>query len=54
MLATRAGQTTSVALLLAHGADPNAVDADGTTPLQAAVAAQQPAIAAALRHYGGR
>jgi ankyrin repeat protein len=52
MRATLGGHAGSVTWLLAHGADPNAADADGTTPLQAAVAARQPAIAAALRHYG--
>jgi ankyrin repeat protein len=40
--------------LLANGADPNAADARGTTPLQAAVAGGQSAIAAALRRAGAR
>lgn len=52
MRATLGGHAGSVTWLLAHGADPNAADTDGTTPLQAAVAARQSAIAAALRHYG--
>jgi hypothetical protein len=54
MLATLNGQSRAVNLLLASGADPNAADAQGTTPLQAATAAHQPAIAAALRLAGAR
>jgi hypothetical protein len=54
MLATLRGQAESVDVLLAHGADPNAADATGTTPLQAALAADQPAIVAALRRSGAR
>lgn len=54
MLAVSRGQLASVDVLLAHGADPNAANADGTTPLQAALAAEQPAIAAALRRAGAR
>ncbi len=54
MLAASGGQAESVDLLLAHGADPNAADANGTTPLKAALAADQPAIAAALRRAGAR
>jgi ankyrin repeat protein len=54
MLATLHGQTNAVAVLLAYGADPNAADADGTTPLQAAKAGDHPAIVAALQRYGAR
>jgi hypothetical protein len=54
MLATLHGQTLAVEVLLAHGADPNAADTRGTTPLQAAVAGNQEAIAAALQRAGGR
>jgi len=54
MLAASRGQAESVDVLLAHGADPNAVDTDGTTPLKAALAADQPAIVAALRRAGAR
>jgi len=52
MLATLQGRTGAVETLLAHGADPNAADADGTTPLQAAMTGNQPAIVAALRSAG--
>jgi len=54
MLATLRGQSDAVDVLLAHGADPNAADADGTTPLQAAKAGDHPAIVAALQRYGAR
>ena len=54
MLAVARGHAESVDVLLAHGADPNAVDADGVTPLKAALAADQPAIVAALRRAGAR
>ena len=54
MLATLHGQNRAVEVLLASGADPNAADARGTTPLQAAEAANQPAIADALRRAGAR
>jgi hypothetical protein len=54
MLAASRGQAESVEVLLAHGADPNAVDGNGTTPLKAALAADQPAIAGALRRAGAR
>jgi hypothetical protein len=54
MMATLHGQTDAVTTLLAHGADPNAADAEGTTPLQAATAADYLAIVAALRQYGAR
>jgi hypothetical protein len=54
MLATLSGQARAVDVLLAHGADPNAADAQGITPLQAAIAGDRPAIAAALRRAGAR
>lgn len=54
MLATLHGQADAVNSLLAHGADPNAADANGTTPLQAATAGDDPRIVAALRRYGAR
>jgi ankyrin repeat protein len=54
MLAVQHGRTDAVDALLAHGADPNAEDAHGTTPLEAAVAANQPAVVAALRRAGAR
>jgi hypothetical protein len=54
MLATLHGRTEAVDALLSAGADPNAADARGTTPLQAALAGDQPAIAAALRRAGAR
>src|ERR1700722_2261585 len=54
MLAALHGQSQAVDVLLAHGADPNAADGHGTTPLQAAVAGDQQAIAAALRRAGAR
>jgi len=54
MLATLSGQARAVDMLLAHGADPNAADAQGVTPLQAAIAGDRPAIAAALRRAGAR
>jgi hypothetical protein len=54
MLATLHGRTEAVEALLSAGADPNVADAHGTTPLQAAVAGDQPAIAAALRRAGAR
>jgi len=54
MLATLHGQTDAVSALLAYGADPNAADADGIRPLQAAVAGDQPDIVATLKRYGAR
>jgi len=54
MLATLHGQARAVDVLLAHGADPNSADAQGITPLQAAIAGDRPAIAAALRRAGAR
>jgi ankyrin repeat protein len=40
--------------LLARGADPNAADSSGTSPLQAAIAGNQSVIIAALRRAGAR
>jgi hypothetical protein len=54
LLAASRGQAESVDVLLAHGADPNAADAHGATPLKAALAADRPAIVAALRRAGAR
>jgi Ankyrin repeats (3 copies) len=54
MLATLHGQGDAVDVLLSHGADPNIADAHGTTPLQAALAGNQAAIAAALQRAGAR
>ena len=54
MLATLHGRTVAVRVLLAHGADPNAADARGMTPLQAALAGHQSDIAVALRLAGAR
>jgi Ankyrin repeats (3 copies) len=54
MLATLHGQLPAVEALLGAGADANAADAEGVTPLQAAINANLPAIVAALRHAGAR
>lgn len=54
MLAVLRGQSRAVEMLLASGADPNAADAHGTTPLQAALAAHQQAIAETLQRAGAR
>jgi ankyrin repeat protein len=54
MLATLRGRADAVAALLAHGADPNAADARGTTPLQAAMAGSEPAVVKVLQRYGAR
>jgi ankyrin repeat protein len=54
MLATLHGQQQAVDALLAGGADPNLADSSGTTPLQAAIAADRSSIAAALRRAGAR
>jgi ankyrin repeat protein len=52
MLATLHGRGPAVEALLAAGADPNAADEQGTTPLQAAIAGGQPDIIAALQRGG--
>ena len=54
MLATLRGQIKAVDELLAHGADPNTADAQGNSPLQIALAGDEPAIAAALQRAGAR
>ncbi len=54
MLATLQGQGEAVDVLLAHGADPNAADSQGTTPLHAANAAGRQSIATALQRAGAR
>ncbi|HET7756776.1 MAG TPA: ankyrin repeat domain-containing protein [Steroidobacteraceae bacterium] len=54
MLATLHGQRGAVEMLLAWGADPNAADAEGTTPLGAAIAGRETELAALLKHYGAR
>jgi hypothetical protein len=54
MWATLRGRAQAVDRLLSAGADPNAADARGTTPLQAALAGDQSAIAEALRRAGAR
>jgi ankyrin repeat protein len=54
MIAVLHGQKEAVNVLLAAGADPNAADASGTTPLQAALAGAHSAIAAALEQSGAR
>lgn len=54
MLATLNGRSDVVDLLLQHGADPNATDAQGLTPLQAATRGNQPAIARGLKQAGAR
>jgi hypothetical protein len=48
MLATLGGQTASVTLLLAHGANPNTPDSAGRTPLDVARAQDETAITAEL------
>jgi ankyrin repeat protein len=54
MLAVLHGQSESVNILLAAGADPNAADASGMKPLQAALARGRSAIAGALEQSGAR
>jgi hypothetical protein len=54
MVAVLHGHGDIVDALLARGANPNAADAQGATPLQTAVATNQPAVAAALRRAGAR
>ncbi len=54
MLATLRGRTDAVGMLLDRGADPNAGDSQGLTPLQAAAASNETAIIAALRRKGAR
>lgn len=54
MLAVLQGRLDTVVSLLRRGADPNAADLAGMTPLQAALANQKPDIAEALRRAGAR
>jgi hypothetical protein len=52
LLAVRNNRKEIVEFLLAHGANVNAADRSGTTPLQAAESSHQTAIAATLRSAG--
>jgi hypothetical protein len=54
MLAVLRGRGEAVDALLAAGADPNAADVHGVTPLHAALGGEQADIAAALRRAGAR
>jgi hypothetical protein len=54
MLAVLQGHLDAVMDLLRRGADPNAADNSGVTPLQAARAKNRPQIADALVHAGAR
>lgn len=54
MLAVLQGRLNAVLDLLRRGADPNAADDSGVTPLQAARAKNRPDIADALVHAGAR
>jgi ankyrin repeat protein len=54
MLAVLYGHADAVGLLLASGADANAADANGTTPLQAALARNRSDMIEALRRAGAR
>jgi len=54
MLAVLQGRLDAVVDLLRRGADPNAADVAGVTPLQAARAKHAPEIADALREAGAR
>jgi len=53
MIATLHRQTAAVTALLSLGADPNAADVNGLTPLQAAREAGARDLVAALERYGG-
>jgi ankyrin repeat protein len=52
--AVRHGEMAAAETLLVAGADPNVPDNEGMTPLAAAQAAAQPAMAQLLRRYGAR
>ncbi|GAC1664058.1 MAG: hypothetical protein NVS9B2_01120 [Steroidobacteraceae bacterium] len=52
MWATLNGRSDAVDVLLKRGADPSAADAQGRTPLQVALAADQRQIVAALQRAG--
>ncbi len=54
LLATLHGQTKAVEFLLAHGANPNTADAEGVTPLSAAMAGKHSAIIRMLKHAGAQ
>ncbi len=54
LLATLHDQTDAVAFLLSHGANPNAADANGVTPLSAAISGNHAAIVRMLKHAGAR
>jgi hypothetical protein len=53
-LAAQQGRTDMVQILLAHGADANAADAGGITPLGAALAGGHAKVASALRRAGAQ
>lgn len=52
-VAVAAGQWEAVAWLIDHGADINALDNDGCTPLDVALASSRHEVADLLREYGG-
>lgn len=54
LLATLHDRKEAVAFLLAHGANPNAADAGGVTPLSAAIAGNHSAIIRMLKGAGAR
>ena len=54
MLAVTEGKLEIVRLLLARGADPNAADGAGHTPLQQATKRNLPDVAALLEQAGAR
>jgi hypothetical protein len=54
LLAAEGGQLAIVQILLANGADPNAADLDGDTPLRAALRAARADLVAVLRQAGAR
>ena len=54
MIATLHGHSQAVSALLDYGADPNIADARGISPLDAALAADESEIIAALKRHGAR